>query len=244
MIDNHKTHSEWKIQLAMKINFISSSDTNEFREMYTTSNNIEIMIGIETNDIIKEIFNYFLRRYQQGLETKMKGSNFIFYNVDLLYYKFHKISLNRGGSYISSPDWLKNKKATINPKNKDNECFKYAITASLNHNEINSYPEKISKLKPFTDNYNWKDIKFPSDKKDYKKFEQNNKTIALNILFVPYNTKKIRPAYVSKYNNKRDNQVVLLRITNDDENWHYLSIKSIPKLLNGITSKHNGDFIV
>ena len=78
--------------------------------------------------------------------------------------------------------------------------------------------------------------------KNYKKFEQNNKKIALNILFVPYNTKKIRSAYVSKYNYKRDNQVVLLKITNNDENWHYLAVKSVSKLLNGITSKHNWDF--
>ena len=77
----------------------------------------------------------------------MKGSDFVFDSIYLLYYKFHKISLNRGGSYIDSPDWIKNKKATINPKNKDNECFKYAITAALNYSEINNHPEKISKLK-------------------------------------------------------------------------------------------------
>ena len=142
----------------------------------------------------------------------MEESNFIFNSVDLLYYKFHKISLNRGGSYINSPDRIKNKKATINPKNKDNEYFKYAITAALNHNKINNYPEKISNLKPFINNYNWKDIDFPSHNKNYKKFERNNKKIALNILFVPYNTKKIRPAYISKYNYKRDNQVNLLRL--------------------------------
>ena len=114
----------------------------------------------------------------------MKGSNFIFDSVDLLYYKFYKISLNRGGSYIDSPDRLKNKKAIINPKNKDNECFKCAITAVLNHNKINNHPEKISKLKPFIDNHNWKDIDFPSHAKDSKNFEQSNKTIALNILFI------------------------------------------------------------
>ena len=45
--------------------------------MYTISDNIKIMNGFETNDIIKEIFNSFHRRYQEGLETKMKGSNCI-----------------------------------------------------------------------------------------------------------------------------------------------------------------------
>ena len=116
------------------------------------------------------------------------------------------------------------------------------MTAALNHNEISNHPEKISKLKPFIDNYNWKDIDFPSHTKDCKKFERNNKTIAFNILFVPYNTKKMRPAYISKYSHKRDNQVILLRITDDDKNWHYLVVKSISKLVNRITSNHNGDF--
>ena len=72
----------------------------------------------------------------------MKGSEFIFESNDLLYYSLHKISLNRGGSYIDSPDWLKNKKATINLKNKNNECFKYAITATLNHEKIKKKTRK------------------------------------------------------------------------------------------------------
>ena len=77
-----------------------------------------------------------MKRFHEGLETKMKGSEFVFDSVDLLHYSLHKISLNRGGSYIMSPEWLRNKTATINPKNKDNEFFKYAITAALNYNKI------------------------------------------------------------------------------------------------------------
>ena len=119
----------------------------------------------------------------------------------------------------------KSKNATINPKNDDDddddddgdECFRYSITAALNYRNINNHPLRISNLRPFIDNYNWKDIEFPSHSKDWKKFEQNNKTIALNILFVPSNTKQIRPAYLSKYNNNRDNQVILLVISNNKE---------------------------
>ena len=91
------------------------------------------MIGTETDVIINELFESFLTKYQEGLEAKMKGSDFVFDSVDLLFYDLHKISLNRGVSYIDSPDWIKNKKATINPKDKDNECFKYAITTALNY---------------------------------------------------------------------------------------------------------------
>ena len=168
MIDNHKARREWKIELTMQIIFVSFIDANETREMHTKSDNITIMIGIETEDAINEIFNTFRKRYQEGLETKMKGSSYTFERIDLLEYHLHKISLNRGSSYIESPEWIKNKGVTINPKNtKDNNCFQYAITAALNYQNIDHHPERISKLKPFINNYNWKDIEFPSHSKDW-----------------------------------------------------------------------------
>ena len=98
MTDNHKAYGEWKIQLVMRIIFVSSLNNSELREMHTKSNNIEIMNGAETNDAINEIFDSFLKRYPEGLETKMRGSSFTFDRVDLLEYHLHKISLNRGGS--------------------------------------------------------------------------------------------------------------------------------------------------
>ena len=83
--------------------------------MHTKSDNIEIMSGIETSDVINELIKSFFIRYQEGLETKMKGSSFTFERVDLLEYHLHKISLNRGSSYINSPEWIKNKRVIINP---------------------------------------------------------------------------------------------------------------------------------
>ena len=74
--------------------------------------------------------------------------------------------------------------------------------------------------------------------KDWKKFEQNNKTIDLNILFVPRNTKQIRTAHKSKTNNERENQVILLVIT-DGKKWHYLAVNSLPALLSRIASDHH-----
>ena len=78
------------------------------------------------------------------------------------------------------------------PKNNDNKCFQYATTLALNFNKIDKHPQRISRIKPFIENYNWNDINFPATKKDWNKFEVNNKNVALNILYVPYNTKKIR----------------------------------------------------
>ena len=177
----------------MRIIFVSFIDKNETQVMHTKSNNIEIMNGTDTSDAVNKLINSFMRKYQEGLETKMKGSSYIFERIDLLEYHLHKISLNRGSLYIDSPAWIKNKKVTTNPKNtKNNNCFQYAITTALNYRNIGHHSERISKLKLFIDNYNRKDIEFPSHLKDWGKFEQNNKTIALNILYVPYNTKEIR----------------------------------------------------
>ena len=101
----------------------------------------------------------------------------------LKYYKLHRKSLNRGKSYTDSPKWLKNKKATINPKN--NVYIQYVGAVELNHEQINSHPEIISNIKPFIDQYDWKEIDFLSHRKDWKKFESSNKSIALHILHVP-----------------------------------------------------------
>ena len=127
-------------------------------------------------------------------------------------------------------------------KNNDNRCFQYALTFVSNYEKIKNYLERISKIIPFIAKHNWNEIDFPSHKKDWKKFESNNKSIALNILYVPHNTKEIRHAYKSKYNLKRENQAILLMITDDGEKWHYLAVKSLAALLIGITSKHKGDF--
>ena len=87
----------------------------------------------------------------------------------------------------------------------------------LNHQKIENHPERIWNIKPFTNRYNWKDITFSAEKKDWKKFEQNNNSIAINILFIPKNEESISLTYKSKYNRKRENQVVLLMITNDEK---------------------------
>ena len=142
-IINYKTQGEWKIQLTMTINFMASKDFVKTRTMHAKSNNIEIMIGNETDELIRELFDSLLQRYQEGLEESMRGSEFLFDSIDLLCYKIHKISLNRNGSYIDFHEWLKNKKTTINPKNNDDNYFQYA----------------------FIDQYNWKGADFPSSLK-------------------------------------------------------------------------------
>ena len=132
-IIKRKTQSAWKIQLTIAINFISSKpDFDETRIMHTQIYNVEIMMGSETDEIIEDLFKYLLQRYQEGLEESMTRSEFIFDGVDALYYDLNKVSLSRGESYIDSPEWVKNKKATINTKNSDDKCFQYALDHMFN----------------------------------------------------------------------------------------------------------------
>ena len=135
IIADYKSQRNWKILLTIAIKFISSKDSSETRNMHSKSD-IEIMMGSETDEIIEELFEFLLKGYHEELEESMKGSEFIFDSGNVLYYNLNKISLNRRRSYIDSPEWLKNKKSTINPKNNDNKYFQYAVIVALNHKNI------------------------------------------------------------------------------------------------------------
>ena len=103
----------------------------------------------------------------------MRGSEFVDDSVDVLYYNLNKINLSTGGSYIDFPTWLKHKKVAMNSQNKkDARCFQYALTVALNHEKIKDHPKIISKIKPFIDKYDWKEIDFPSQGKIGKNFSQ------------------------------------------------------------------------
>ena len=193
LLNVHKAKGEWKIQLSAENSFISQKpNSNEIRVMFTRSIPEEFMIGSETEEVAEKLIMSILQKYQDHLQNKMKGSDFIFNGINYLYYDLNRITISKGGSYIESPKWVKDKKCTINKKNNDNKCFQYATTLALNINSIDKHHQRITKIKPFIDNYNWNDINFPAIKKDWNKFELNNKNVALNILYVPFNTKRSR----------------------------------------------------
>ena len=117
----------------------------------------------------------------------MRGSDFIFDSVQLMYYKCHKVNFKRGDSFIDSSDWIKKKKAAINTRNTDDKCFQYAATVALNYEEIKRNPEIVSNVKPFINKYNWKGMNYPSKTDDWKTFEKNNPTITFYILYIKKN---------------------------------------------------------
>ena len=131
----------------MQINFISLKDSEETRTVYAKSHNIEIMMVNETDEIIQKLFESLLQNYKKDLEVAIRGSEFVLDSIDHL----QRIGLKRGGSYIDSPEWLKYKKATINPKNNDDNYFQYALTVALN-------PQKIGKKKKTLKEYGKLDL--------------------------------------------------------------------------------------
>ena len=141
--NDYKTKREWEIQVSMEINVVSFKDPDEIRIMHTKSDNIDILMGSETNDVIKELFKSLLQKYQERLQESMRISEFIFDGVNSLYYHLQKISLKRGGSYVYSLKWLNNKKATINPKNNDNNGFQYTLNVASDYHSIRKDHQRI-----------------------------------------------------------------------------------------------------
>ena len=155
IINNFKKSNTLNIQLTISNNFISSIDNDEERIMHSKSDNIEIMINDEADEVIKELFGSLKNKYQNSLES-MQVSEFVFNYVHLLYHKCQKTNLNRGRSHLDFPDWIKIKKPTANLINKKhNKYFQYAVTVSLNHEEIKKDPQRITKNKPFINKYSW-----------------------------------------------------------------------------------------
>ena len=161
LMNDHKAirnkSKEWQIQINMHFNFVSSKDTWETRTIFVWNDNEEIRSGNETDDIIKVLLSSFLNNYQKEETTMKNGSGLVFESVDLLSYHVLKTILRRGKSNIKSPEWVINKRATINPKNKDNKSFQSIIVA-LNHQNIESHRERISNITSFINQYNWEGI--------------------------------------------------------------------------------------
>ena len=110
LINVYKAKGEWKLQLSAEISFVSQKpDSNEIRIMFTRSTPEEIIIGSETEEVAENLIMSILQKYQDNLQSKMKGSDFIFNGINYLYYDLNRITISKGGSYIESPKWLKDK---------------------------------------------------------------------------------------------------------------------------------------
>ena len=118
----------------------------------------------------------------------------------------------------------------INPQNNDEQCFKWAVIAALHHEDIKQNPERISLLRPYEKQYNYKQLEFPASIKKIDKFEKNNPGIAVNVLFNKKKSQNIYAVRRSEHNVEFKKQVNLLMIEHVGKR-HYTAIKNISRLL-------------
>ena len=121
------------------------------------------MLAVYNLNDIDEIVSAMIEHMKQQIENPaLKDSKFVFSRIIQMDIDFHRLNLTRGSSYIPLPDWLAKKKAIINPKNLDLECFKWAVIAAMRWEEIDRNHKKISKLRRYEDDFDWDGIKFPA----------------------------------------------------------------------------------
>ena len=133
-------------------------------------------------------------------------------------------------TFIKSSEELKNRKCVVNIRNIDNRCFQYSTTYSFHKNKIQGNPNRVSSVEPYiNDTLNWEDITFRPTKYDYKRFEKNNKSIALFILYYDKDG-EIKHLFNSKYIKQRRHWVILLLL----ENKHYVTVTRLNALLRKI----------
>ena len=193
--------------------------------------NSRMMSVYNLNDI-NEIVSAMIEHMSQQIENPaLKDSKFVFDRIMHMDINFHRLNLTRGSSYIPLPDWLTKKKAIINPKNSDQECFKWAIIAAMRWEEIDIDHQRISKLRRYEDDFDWDGIRFPPSINDIKRFESRNE-ITVNILALE--GKKI---YICR-KGKEYNRVANLMLITEHNKKHYVAIKSLKRLLFMQNSKH------
>ena len=181
-----------------------------------------------------EIVNEMIAHMKGQIENPaLLNSRFIFDEVLYIDVDFHQLNLTKGSSYLSLPDWLMKKKAIINSCNEDQECFKWAVIAASRWGDIDSHPERISKLKRFGADFDWSGIGFPVSVKDIKKFELRNQ-MSINLLAM-----KDKQIYICRKGGNYECIINLMLITENNRK-HYVAIKSLSRLLSGQNTKHKG----
>ena len=194
----------------------------------------------DINDLMERMLAYIKAQTEN---RKFPESGFTLDKITHLYINFHRLVLTRGSSYIELSEWLESKKAVVNPQNKEEECFKWALIAVLHHQEIKKDHQDISKLRPYENEYNWKGLEFPVSIKKTNKFQKSNHVIAVNVLFtnIYIYIKNIYTASRLERNVKCKKQVNLLMIV-DVENRHCTAIKSISRVLKSLNTTQKGAY--
>ena len=192
----------------------------------------DIEINIAEKDKNKLLDKMIARIEEVLANFQQSGSNWVFQHIIRLEIHFANWQPLRGSTFIPLPAKIKNKKAVINPKNEDNQCFKWCVVRALNPVKKNS--ERITKeLIEQAKSLNWNGLKFPVGLKAIKIFENNNPSISINVFGYE---EEVYPLKISK--EKRINNIDLLWIS-DEEKQHYCLINNMSRLIRSKLTKHH-----
>ena len=216
-----------RAQTSMWIRFTKDEDLVElvFNSLMTNIYNLNNL-----DEIVLEMINNM--KYQIE-NPALLNSRFIFKEVLYMDINIHQLNLTRGSSYLPLPDWLAHKKAIINPKNEDQECFKWAVITALEFQNIESHPERISNLIKFSNKYDWSGLGFPVSFKDISKFEFRNQ-ISINLLAI-----EDKEIYICRKGGNYE-RIINLMIIFENNRKHYVAIKSLSRLLSSKNTNHKG----
>ena len=182
---------------------------------------------------LDEIVGEMIKHMKEQIENPaLLNSRYVFDEVLLTNVDFHQLNLTRGYSYLPLPNWLARKKAIMNPKNEDQECFKWAVIAASRWEEISDNPERISKLKRFEKDFDWSGIGCPVSVKDISKFEFR-KQISINLLAI-----EGKQIYICRKAGNHERIISL--IISESNRKHYVTLKSLSRLLSSENTKHKG----
>ena len=214
-----------RAQTSLWIRFRKDKDLVElvFNSLMTNIYNLHNL-----DEIVLEMINNM--KYQ--IENfALLNDRFIFEEVLYMDINIHQLNLMRKSSYLPLPDWLARKKAIINPKNEDQECFKWAVIAALEFQNIESHPERISNLIKFSNKYDWSGLGFPVSFKDISKFEFRNQ-ISINLLAI-----EDKEIYICRKEGNYE-KIINLMIISECDRKRYVAIKSLSRLLSSKNIKH------
>ena len=190
------------------------------------------MVNVYNLSYLGKIVNKMIAHMKQEIKNPaLSNSRFVFDEVLHMDIDFHRLNLTRRSSYLPLPDWLAHKKAIINPKNADRECFKWAVIATSRWEEIDRDPQRISKLRRFEADFDWTGIGFLVSFRDIKGFEFRNQ-ILINILSI-----EDRQIYICRKGGNYE-CVINLMLIMENNRKHYVAIKSLCRLLWSQNTKH------
>ncbi len=237
----HKTAIKLQLVLKGKFRkFHTATGREEFEEITVPSKNKIIL----REDEIEETIYALLLEINETLESWDNNEGYWhLVNIINVNFKLREYKPLSGSSYIELPEWIYNKKATINIKNEDQKCFKYCLQYHKHKNEITHRPERVSWYSKWNNDYDFSNIKFPVEVDDIKKFcKQNN--ISINLYVV--NGKSIQPHLTCSQVEMKSNHVNLLLLEDEESQTsssaalktHYIYINNLSKLVRDQLTKH------